>query len=126
MAIPHPHHPEMYKITFLNKGEVYELFVRQIYQSDLFGFIEIEDYVFNERSKMVVDPGEEKLKAEFAGVKRSYIPIQAVLRIDEVEHGGASKISSGDNITPFPVSLVGGRDSKRGGDGPGPSSGAGG
>jgi hypothetical protein len=40
-------------------------------------------------------------------VKRSFIPIQAVIRIDEVEKSGVSKISSGDNITPFPVSLVG-------------------
>ncbi len=100
---------ELYKITFLNKGKVYEVFVKQVYQSDLYGFIEIEDYVFDERSKVVVDPSEEKLKAEFSGVKRSFIPIQAVIRIDEVEKSGTSKISSGDNITPFPVSLVGGK-----------------
>ena len=104
---------KIYKIAFLNKGKVYEVFVKQVYQSDLYGFIEIEDYVFDERSQVVVDPGEEKLKAEFNGVKRSFIPIQAVIRIDEVEKSGTSKISSGDNITPFPVSLVGGKaDSK--------------
>lgn len=109
--------PEMYKVTFLSKGKMYEVFVRQVYQSDLFGFIEIEDYVFNERSKVVVDPGEEKLKTEFAGVKRSYIPMQAIQRIDEVDEGGASKITSGDNITPFPISLVsGGDDGQSGGD----------
>ncbi|PCH60209.1 MAG: hypothetical protein COC19_06215 [SAR86 cluster bacterium] len=96
---------EIYKITFLNKGKVYEVFVKQVYQSELYGFIEIEDYVFDERSKVLVDPTEEKLKAEFAGVKRSFIPIQAVIRIDEVEKSGVSKISNGDNITPFPMSL---------------------
>jgi hypothetical protein len=100
---------EIYKITFLNKGKVYEVFVKQVYQSDLYGFIEIEDYVFDERSQLVVDPGEEKLKAEFNGVKRSFIPIQAIIRIDEVEKSGVSKISNGDNITPFPVSLTGGK-----------------
>ncbi|HIB22977.1 MAG TPA: DUF1820 family protein [Rhodospirillales bacterium] len=100
---------EIYKITFLNKGKVYEVFAKQVYQSDLYGFIEIEDFVFDERSQVVVDPSEEKLKAEFSGVKRSFIPIQAVIRIDEVEKSGISKISSGDNITPFPVSLVGGK-----------------
>lgn len=104
---------EIYKVTFLNKGKVYEVFVKQVYQSDLYGFVEIEDYVFGERSQVVVDPGEEKLKAEFSGVKRSFIPIQAIIRIDEVEKSGASKISSGDNITPFPVSFAGGKaDSK--------------
>jgi hypothetical protein len=100
---------EIYKITFLNKGKVYEVFAKQVYQSDLYGFIEIEDFVFDERSQVVVDPSEEKLKAEFRGVKRSFIPIQAVIRIDEVEKSGISKISSGDNIAPFPVSLVGGK-----------------
>ncbi len=100
---------EIYKVTFLNKGKVYELFVRQVYQSDLYGFIEVEDYVFDEASQVVVDTSEEKLKNEFAGVRRSFIPIQSVIRIDEVEKSGVSKISSGDNITPLPVSFVGGR-----------------
>jgi len=98
---------EIYKITFLNKGKVYEVFVKQVYQSDLYGFIEIEDYVFDERNKMVVDPSEEKLKTEFAGVRRSFIPIQAIIRIDEVDKSGVSKNSNGDNITPFPVSFTG-------------------
>jgi hypothetical protein len=94
---------EIYKITFLNKGQVYEVFAKQVYQSDLYGFIEIEDYLFGERSQMVVDPAEEKLKAEFHDVKRSFIPMQAIIRIDEVEKEGVSKISSGDNIKPFPT-----------------------
>ena len=100
---------EIYKITFLNKGKVYEVFVNQVYQSDLYGFIEIEGYVFNEKSQVVVDPNEEKLKSEFSGVKRSFVPIQAIIRIDEVEKTGVCKITNGDNIAPFPVSLVGGK-----------------
>ena len=98
---------EIYKITFLNKGKVYEIFVKQVYQSDLYGFIEIEEFLFDERSQVVVDPSEEKLKSEFTGVRRSFIPMQAIIRIDEVEKTGVAKISSGDKITPFPFSLVG-------------------
>tara|TARA_B100001029_G_scaffold179261_1_gene188169 strand:- start:2304 stop:2639 length:336 start_codon:yes stop_codon:yes gene_type:complete len=98
---------EIYKITFLNKGKVYEVFVKQVYQSDLYGFVEVEDYVFDEKTQVVVDPTEEKLKSEFTGVKRSFIPMQAIIRIDEVEKSGVCKISNGDNIAPFPVSLVG-------------------
>ena len=66
---------EIYKITFLNKGKVYEVFAKQVYQSDLYGFVEVEDYMFDAKTQMVVDPSEEKLKAEFNGVKRSFIPI---------------------------------------------------
>ena len=104
---------EIYKIAFLNTGKVYEVFVNQVYQSDLYGFIEIEGYVFGEKTQVVVDPNEEKLKSEFSGVKRSFIPMQAIIRIDEVEKSGVCKISNGDNISPFPVSLVGAKsDSK--------------
>ena len=95
----------IYRITFLNKGQVYEMFAKEVYSSDLYGFIEIEDYIFGERSQVVVDPGEERLKAEFQGVKRSFIPMQAIIRIDEVEKEGVSKIESGDNIAPFPTMI---------------------
>ncbi len=99
----------IYRITFLNKGQVYEVFARQVYQSEFYGFIEIEDYLFDERSQVLVDPSEEKLKSEFSGVKRSYVPLQAIVRIDEVEKAGSARISKGDNITPFPLSMIGGR-----------------
>ena len=97
---------ELFRITFLNKGQVYEVYAREVYQSDLWGFIEIEDFVFGERSQMVVDPGEEKLKNEFTGVRRSFIPIQAIVRIDEVEKEGVATISKGDNIAPFPIQFT--------------------
>jgi len=83
----------IYKVIFHNGGQVYEVFARQIYQSDMWGFVEVEELVFGERSQIVVDPGEEKLKNEFAGVKRSYIPLQAIIRIDEVEIEGAARVS---------------------------------
>ncbi len=109
---------QIYRITFLNKGKVYEVFAKQVYQSELYGFIEIEDYLFDERSQVVVDPSEEKLKSEFSGVKRSFVPLQAIIRIDEVEKPGVPKISSGDKIMPFPVSFSGGRNSGDGNTGP--------
>ena len=34
---------------------------------------------------LVIDPAEEKLKAEFAGVQRLLLPMHAVMRIEEVE-----------------------------------------
>ena len=96
----------VYKVIFQNGNQVFEVFARQIYQSDMWGFIEIEEFVFGERSQILVDPSEEKLKNEFAGVKRSYIPLQAIIRIDEVDKEGSSKISnvaaSDSNVTSFP------------------------
>ena len=96
----------VYKVIFQNGNQVFEVFARQIYQSDMWGFIEVEEFVFGERSQILVDPGEEKLKNEFNGVKRSYIPMQAIIRIDEVDKEGSSKVSTAapaeGNVASFP------------------------
>ena len=96
----------VYKVIFQNGNQVFEVFARQIYQSDMWGFIEVEEFVFGERSQILVDPSEEKLKNEFGGVTRSYIPLQAIIRIDEVDKEGSSKISevgqSEGNVASFP------------------------
>lgn len=94
----------IYRVTFVNQGQVYEIYVRQVFQSELWGFLEVEEFVFGERSQMIVDPAEEKLKNEFAEVVRSYIPLHSVVRIDEVEKEGACKVTEakGGNISHFP------------------------
>jgi hypothetical protein len=98
---------KIYRISFYNQGNIYELHAREIHQSSLYAFIEIEGIIFGERSSVVVDPSEEKLKSEFAGVKRIHIPLQAVIRIDEVEREGINKIIATDEkpgkVTPFPL-----------------------
>ena len=97
----------VYKIIFHNGKEIFEVFAKHIYQSDMWGFVEIEEMLFGERSAILVDPGEEKLKSEFAGVKRSYIPMQSIIRIDEVEKQGAAKIREGGEagkVATFPMS----------------------
>lgn len=96
----------IYRIQFFNQGQVYEVYAKQVSQGGLFGFIEIEQMIFGERSQVVVDPGEEKLKSEFQGVKRTYIPMHAVIRIDEVEKEGSAKISDAKGkVTPFPMPM---------------------
>ena len=96
-----------YRVTFHNQGKVYEIYARKVHQSGLFGFIEIEQLVFGEKSSVVVDPSEENLKSEFSGVQRTYIPMHSMIRIDEVEKTGHPKITEGsgsnDKIAPFPV-----------------------
>ncbi|MCK5382646.1 MAG: DUF1820 family protein [Gammaproteobacteria bacterium] len=97
---------KIYRISFYNQGDIYELHARQIHQGNMYAFLEIEDIIFGERSAIVVDPSEEKLKSEFGGVKRTYIPLQAVIRIDEVEREGTNRITATDNsgkVMPFPA-----------------------
>jgi hypothetical protein len=99
----------IYKIIFHNRGDVYELFARKVGQASMYAFVEVEEIVFGERSSVLVDPSEERLKTEFAGVRRTYIPLQAVVRIDEVEKEGPGKIISGGegkgSVTPFPAPM---------------------
>ncbi|MDX1734627.1 MAG: DUF1820 family protein, partial [Halioglobus sp.] len=62
-------------------------------------------------SQILVDPGEEKLKNEFNGVRRSYIPLQAIIRIDEVDKEGSGKVSDvtpaeGGNVASFPFAGI--------------------
>ncbi len=97
----------IYKIQFHNQGKLYELYAREVTQSNMYAFIEVADIIFGEKSQLVVDPSEERLKQEFISVKRTYIPLHAVVRIDEVDKEGINTIieSSGDsnNIMSFPL-----------------------
>jgi hypothetical protein len=98
----------IFKIMFVNQGKVYEVYARKVSHGSLFGFLEVEDLVFGERSSVVLDPGEERIKGEFEGVKRTYLPLHSVLRVDEVKKHGISKITAlegGGNVSQFPGPL---------------------
>jgi hypothetical protein len=95
----------IFKIIFVNQGKVYEIYARKVSHGSLFGFVEVEELVFGTQSSVVLDPGEERIKSEFEGVKRSYLPLQSVIRIDEVRKQGVSKVlalEGGANVTAFP------------------------
>ena len=99
----------IYRISFVSAGEVYEIYAASVAQGGLFGFIEVEEILFGERSKLLIDSSEERLKTEFEGVQRTFIPLHSVLRIDEVEESRGAKIiplpsgSSRPSSQPIPV-----------------------
>ena len=98
----------IFRITFINRGNIYLLYAEAVRQAEVYGFVEIEGLIFGESSSVVIDPGEEKLKNEFSGVTRTMVPIHAVIRVDEVEKRGQSKImelGKETNIAQFPGSL---------------------
>ncbi len=89
-----PPKKRIYRVSFVNEGKVYEVYAKSVSQGSLFGFVEIEGLLFGERSTVVVDPTEESLKIEFAGVERTYVPLHSIVRIDEVEKRGSARIHS--------------------------------
>ncbi len=99
----------LYKIVFHSQGQVVELYARQVSQSGIFGFIEVEELVFGARSELVVDPSEEGIRSEYGEAKRLFLPLHAVLRIEEVEREGAARVrpakESAGIVTPFPVPI---------------------
>jgi hypothetical protein len=98
----------LYRVAFLSQGQVYEIYARRVTQGGLLGFVEVEGLVFGTRSQVVVDPGEERLQREFEGVKRFFLPMHSVLRIDEVEKPGPSRVSEAGkagNVTAFPMPM---------------------
>ena len=71
----------IFRIMFVNQGKVYEVYARRVSHGELFGFIEVEELLFGERS---------------------------VLRIDEVKKQGTAKITvleSGANVAQFPMPM---------------------
>lgn len=96
----------IFKVMFVLQGKVWEVYAKKVSHSGaMFGFVEVEDFVFGERSSVVLDPSEERIKSEFQGVKRTYLPMHSVLRIDEVRKQGVGKISAyeGGNVAQFPM-----------------------
>ena len=97
----------IYKVQFQNQGQIYELYAREVTQSNMYAFVEVADIIFGERSALLVDPSEERLKAEFGQVNRTFIPLHSVIRIDEVKKEGPNKIiasteSPNTNVSTFP------------------------
>lgn len=113
-----PRRESIYRVAFLNQGELYEIYARSVSHGSLLGFVEVEQLLFGERTTVVVDPSEEKLKTEFEGVSRFFVPLHAVLRIDEVEKKGHARITKAekgrDKVATFPTPIyTPGDDSKK-------------
>lgn len=101
-------HETLYRVIFIQQGKSYEIYAKYISEEHLMGFIEIEELVFSEsKSAVLVDPGEEHLRMEFKDVKRCYIPMHAITRIDEVVKEGPARIvdlneKNTDKVSYFP------------------------
>jgi len=98
----------IYKVRFTHEGRVFELYARNVSTSAFFGFVEVEKLLWGKKSDIIVDPTEQELKNEFDGVKRTFIPLHAIVRIDEVDKSGPAKIlplpvGARETPTPFPI-----------------------
>lgn len=96
----------LYRVQFMVSGDRYEVYVKEVVQGNLWGFVEIADFVWNNHSELVIDTAEERLKSEFEGVSRTYLPMHNVLRIDAVEKRGIAKVTDmSEKVSPFPSAI---------------------
>ena len=97
----------LYKVTFLNHGNVYELYARHIAGSSLWGFTDVVELVFDVHEGLVVDPSEERLRDEFGNTRKLHLPMQSIVRVEVAERKGQSAIrdaATGEKVvTPFPL-----------------------
>jgi hypothetical protein len=98
---------KLYKVSFLSQGKSIELYARHVASSALWGFTEVGELVFDPPGEsLVVDPTEERLREEFKDTTMLHVPIQAIVRIEEVLRRGPLAIrdaTSGEKIMPFPL-----------------------
>jgi len=99
----------VFRIRFQHQDQLIDLYAHGVSQSSMMAFVELSELIFDTKTDVVIDPSEEKIKAEFGGVKSTYIPVHAIIRIDEVEKTGPNKIrpldskdSTGSRIAAFP------------------------
>lgn len=101
----------VFRVQFRYQDQLVDLYAHGVSQSSMMAFVEISELIFDTRTEVLIDPSEEKIKNEFGGVKSTYIPVHAIIRIDEVEKIGTNKIRPldsksrpGGSVAPFPSS----------------------
>ncbi|MEO0423688.1 MAG: DUF1820 family protein [Pseudomonadota bacterium] len=97
-----------YKILFQSQGKLYEIFANEVSHGAMLGFVEVAELDFGRRTEIVVDPTEDRIRSEFEGVKRTWLPMHSIVRIDEVDKRGISKITDakGSNVAQLPVTYL--------------------
>lgn len=92
----------IYRVLYHQQEVPFELYARSVSESEMFGFVELEELVFDASNSNVEI--QEKIKQEFEAVKRTYIPLANVFRIDTIERDEdlTGKRSSTGNVTVFP------------------------
>jgi len=98
----------IFRVTFYNNGKLYQLHAQRVDTTAMYGFVEISELLFGEHTSVVIDPAEERLKAEFNEVERLLLPMHSIVRIEQVKRHGQNKIldiegTAVSNITPFPM-----------------------
>ena len=75
----------LYRITFMNeKHEPLQIYAGSVRMCDILGLMEASDILFIDSSDIIINPEDDKIKKLFHDVAATMIPINSLIRIDEV------------------------------------------
>lgn len=86
----------LYRVIFTEKDRVRTLYAHYVSEETMMGFIEVDQLVFSAQAEQEAEA--LALKDEFQGVERIYLPLQVILRIDEV-------LKPGQGVQPVPPTI---------------------
>ncbi|RMH57021.1 MAG: DUF1820 family protein [Candidatus Hydrogenedentota bacterium] len=73
----------IYRISYSKDGETTcEIHARNVRTSEIFGFVEISEFVQPKKTSIIIRPDSARVEEEFRGVFRTLIPIRDIRRID--------------------------------------------
>jgi hypothetical protein len=61
------------------------LLARKVTESELFGFIEVADFIFADGNRLIISPEDDALRKEFSRIRSICVPHQYILRIDRLD-----------------------------------------
>lgn len=76
---------KLFKIIFMDEDKTIQtIHASELNPSSFLGLVEISDIVFIDQSELIISPDDGNLKSKFKNVERSYLPLNSIVRIDEV------------------------------------------
>jgi hypothetical protein len=76
---------KLFKVIFMDEEKkIQTIHASKLNPSSFLGLVEISDIVFIDRSEIIISPDDGNLRTRFKNVERSYIPLNSIIRIDEV------------------------------------------
>ena len=78
---------QLYRVSFHAKpeSEPFEIVVESVTASDFMGLVSLNGLVFNDVTKQVILPQEDKARKRFGKVRRLHIPYHSIICIEEFE-----------------------------------------
>jgi hypothetical protein len=75
----------IYKVQFIDENKKNKtIYAHKVNPSSFLGLIEISGIAFLGTSDILINPDDEKIRKEFKDVERTFLPINTIIRIDEV------------------------------------------